>query len=135
MGMSYLTSLNPQLLKFIAYVGSFKHFSVQLFFYMYFATRPRPALTAVDDKQGKIGVVKNLLGKKYQCSSVPLFSKLVILTREGDSLRELNRCHTRFSCTVGVDEVTVVGRSFIRMKGNFCVDKGAVVQFFYHHVV
>ena len=32
MGMSYLTSLNPQLFKNIAYVGSFEHFSVQLFF-------------------------------------------------------------------------------------------------------
>ena len=32
MGLSYLTSLNPQLFKNIAYVGSFKHFSVQLFF-------------------------------------------------------------------------------------------------------
>ena len=32
MGMSYLTSLNPQLIKNIAYVGSFEHFSVQLFF-------------------------------------------------------------------------------------------------------
>ena len=42
-----LTSLDPQLFKNIAYVGSFKHFSVQLFFYMYFTTRPRPALTAV----------------------------------------------------------------------------------------
>ena len=49
MGMSYLTSLNPQLFKNIAYVGSFKHFSVQLF-YMYFATQPRPALTAVDSR-------------------------------------------------------------------------------------
>ena len=29
MGISYLTSLNPQLFKNIAYVGSFKHFSVQ----------------------------------------------------------------------------------------------------------
>ena len=47
MEMSYLTSLNPQLFKNIAKVGSFKHFSVQLFFYMYFTTRPRPALTAV----------------------------------------------------------------------------------------
>ena len=44
LGMSYLTSLNPQLFKNIAYVGSFEHFSVQLFFYMYSATRPRPAL-------------------------------------------------------------------------------------------
>ena len=42
MGMSYLTPLNPQLFKNIAYVGSFEHFSGQLF-----ATRPRPALTAV----------------------------------------------------------------------------------------
>ena len=42
-----LTSLNPQLFKNIAYVGSFKHVSVQLLFYMYFTTRPRPALTAV----------------------------------------------------------------------------------------
>ena len=42
----YLTSLNPQLFKNIAYVGSFKHFSVQLF-YMYFATRPRASLTEV----------------------------------------------------------------------------------------
>ena len=47
MRMSYLTSLNTQLFKNIAYVGSFEHFSVQLFFDMYFATRPRPALTAV----------------------------------------------------------------------------------------
>ena len=32
MGMSYLTSLNPQLFKNIAYVvGSFQHFSVQFF--------------------------------------------------------------------------------------------------------
>ena len=31
MRMSYLTSLNPQLLKNIAYVRSFKHFFVQLF--------------------------------------------------------------------------------------------------------
>ena len=42
-----MTSLNPQLSKNIAYVGSFEHFSVQLFFYMYFAIQPRPALTAV----------------------------------------------------------------------------------------
>ena len=42
--ISYLTSLNTRLFKNIAYVGSFKHFSVQLF-YMYFTTRPRPALT------------------------------------------------------------------------------------------
>ena len=35
MGMSYLTSLNPQLFKNIAYVWSFKHFSVQLFFTFY----------------------------------------------------------------------------------------------------
>ena len=43
--MSYLTSLNPQLFKKIniAYVGSFKNFSVQLFF----TTRPSPSLTAV----------------------------------------------------------------------------------------
>ena len=47
MRMSCLTSLNTQLFKNIAYVGSFKHFYVQPFFYMYFATRPRPALTAV----------------------------------------------------------------------------------------
>ena len=47
MEMSYLTTLNPQLLKNIAYVGSFKLFSVQLFFYKYFATRPRASLTAV----------------------------------------------------------------------------------------
>ena len=32
MGMSYLTYLNPQLLKNIVYVASFKHFSVQLFY-------------------------------------------------------------------------------------------------------
>ena len=32
MEMSYLKSLKPQLFKNIAYVGSFKHFSVQLFF-------------------------------------------------------------------------------------------------------
>ena len=32
MGMSYLTPLNPQLFKNIAYVGSFEHSSVQLFF-------------------------------------------------------------------------------------------------------
>ena len=36
--------LEPQLFKNIAYVGSLKHFPVQ-FFYMYFATRPRPSLT------------------------------------------------------------------------------------------
>ena len=47
MGMSYLTSLNPHLFKNIAYVGSFEHFSVQLFLHV-FCTRPRPApLTAV----------------------------------------------------------------------------------------
>ena len=35
MRMSYLTSLNPQLLKNIAYVGSFKHFSVQFFLHVF----------------------------------------------------------------------------------------------------
>ena len=35
MGMSYLTSLNPQLSKNIAYVGSFEHFSVQLFLHVF----------------------------------------------------------------------------------------------------
>ena len=45
MEMSYLKSLDPQLFKNIAYVGSFKHFSVQLF-YIYFATRPSTAFTA-----------------------------------------------------------------------------------------
>ena len=35
MGMSYLTSLNPQLSKNIAYVGSFKHFSVQLILHVF----------------------------------------------------------------------------------------------------
>ena len=34
-GMSYLTSLNPQLSKNIAYVGSFAHFSVQLFLHVF----------------------------------------------------------------------------------------------------
>ena len=47
MEMSYLTSLNPQLVKNIAYVGLFARFSVQLFVLIYFATWPRPALTAV----------------------------------------------------------------------------------------
>ena len=47
MGMSCFTSLNSQLFKNIAYVGYFKHFSVQ-FFYIYFATQPRPLLTAVN---------------------------------------------------------------------------------------
>ena len=46
MGMSYLTYLNPQLFKNIAYVGSFKHFSVQLFY----TTRPSPSLTTVVSK-------------------------------------------------------------------------------------
>ena len=35
MGMSYLTSVNPQLFKNIAYVGSFEHFSVQLFLHVF----------------------------------------------------------------------------------------------------
>ena len=49
MGMSYLTFLNSQLFKNIAYVGSFKHFFLfHLFFTCrYFTTWPRPALTAV----------------------------------------------------------------------------------------
>ena len=38
--------LEPPAFKNIAYVGSFKHLSVQLF-YMYFATRPRASLPAV----------------------------------------------------------------------------------------
>ena len=61
MGMSYLTSLNPQLFKNIAYVGSFKHFSVQLF-YMYFATQPRPSLTAVYYEPPK---------REQQCTTLP----------------------------------------------------------------
>ena len=39
--------LEPPAFQNIAYVGYFKHFSVQLFFYMYFAIQPRPAPTAV----------------------------------------------------------------------------------------
>ena len=35
MGMSYLTSLNPQLFKSIAYVGLFGRFSVQLFLHVF----------------------------------------------------------------------------------------------------
>ena len=34
MGMSYLASMNPQLFKNNAYVGSFKHFSVQFFLHV-----------------------------------------------------------------------------------------------------
>ena len=40
---------STKLSKNIAYVGSFKYFSVQLF-YMYFVTRPRPLITAVPTK-------------------------------------------------------------------------------------
>ena len=62
MGMSYLTSVNPQLFKNVAYVGSFEHFSVQ-FFYMHFATRPRPALTAVmRDRSLLVPNVANVFG-------------------------------------------------------------------------
>ena len=46
MGMSYLTPLNPQFFKKLAYVRSFKLFPVKLV-YMYFAKRPRSSLTAV----------------------------------------------------------------------------------------
>ena len=35
MGMSYFTSLNPQLFRNIAYVGFFKHVSVQLFSHVF----------------------------------------------------------------------------------------------------
>ena len=50
MGMSCYASLNSQLFKNIAYVGSFKHFSVELvltLFCLYFATQTSPSLTAV----------------------------------------------------------------------------------------
>ena len=47
MGMSYKTSLKPQLSKNIAYVGSFKHFFCSNDFTMYFALSLIPLLTQV----------------------------------------------------------------------------------------
>ena len=49
MGMSYLTSLNSQLLKDIAYVGSFKHFSVQLFLHVFCNSTKTSANSSVND--------------------------------------------------------------------------------------
>ena len=54
--MSYLTSLNPQLFKNIAYVGSFNHFSAQLVLHV-FSTQPSRSLQQC--REGFKNVSKN----------------------------------------------------------------------------
>ena len=50
MGMSYLTSLNTQLFKNIAYVGSFGHYPVQIAFTCILLSSFFPLITAVSNK-------------------------------------------------------------------------------------
>ena len=91
MGMSYLTSLNAQLSKNIAYVGSFKHFSVQLFLHVFCKSTKTSANSSVIElgdtcKNGSVmpGSVSSSSSLTLRCLSILSITERFSLGRARD---------------------------------------------------